>query len=176
MTPRTTCQLGAQCINRVHDASTASMTRQPRVRHVNREYDALTASTTRQPRAQRVNRVHNASTGCTMRQPGAQRVNQGAQRVNQGAQRVARTRPVCATHCLRPRCIARHSQCVNPCATTTMPFSPAFSASCPASLNQTTRQLPRERRVNRVHDASTACTRRFPLSPLCSPCESDSEQ
>jgi hypothetical protein len=142
VTPRTTRQLGAQGVNRVHNASTTSMTCQPRTQRVNREHNASTASTTRQP----------------------------------GAQRVARTRPMCATHCLHPRCIARHSQCVNSHATTTMPFSPAFSASCPMSLNPTTRQPPRERRVNRVHDASTACTRCFPLSPLCSPCESDSEQ
>ena len=44
------------------------------------------------------------------------------------------------------------------------------------STAEMTCQPPRERRVNRVHDAPTACTRRFPLSPLCSPCESDSER
>ena len=126
----TACTMRQPCAQRVnleHNASTSSTTRQPRAQRVNHEHNASTASTTCQPRAQRVNRKHNASTTSTARQP--------------GAQRVAHARPMCATHCLRPRCIARHSQCINPRATTMTLFTPGFSASRPASLNPTTRQL-----------------------------------
>ena len=124
-------------------------TRQLRAQCVNCVHDASTASTTRQPRARCVTCEHNASTASTMRQP--------------QAQRVARVHPMCATHCLRPRCIARHSQCVNLRATTTTLFSPASSASCPTSLNPTTRQLW-ERRINhRGNDVST-------MGTTCQPC------
>ena len=116
-------------------------------------YDASTTSTTHQPRARHVNHEHDASTASTMHQP--------------QAQRVARVCPMCATHCLHPRCIARHSQCVNPRATTTTPFSPASSASCPAScptsLNPTTCQ-PQEQHIN--HRGNNVST----VGMTCQPC------
>ena len=185
MTPRTTRQPRAQCVNRVHNASTSSTTRQPQAQRVNREHNASTASTTRQLQAQRVNRKHNASTASTARQL--------------GAQRVARARPGCTT------CCSRTSRVRNALPASTM-HRPAFTMRQPACNNNNavhpwllcvvsrvvesndastagmTRQPPRERRVNRGNDTSTVCTmrrpctRRFPLSPLCSPCESDSEQ
>ena len=168
MTPRTTRQPRAQCVNRVHNASTSSTMRQPRAQRVNREHNTSTASTTRQPQAQHVNREHSASTGCTTRCSRTSCVRNAL--------------PASTMHC--PAFTMRQPACNNNNAV--HPWLLCVVSRVVESNDASTvgmmRQPPRERRVNCGNNTSTVCTtrrpctRRFPLSPLCSPCESDSEQ
>ena len=129
-----------------HDTSTACTMCQLRARRVNREHDTSTASTMRHLRARCVNREHNASTASTTR--------------------CSRTSHVCnalpASTMHRPAFTMRQPACNNNDAVLPRLLCVVSHVVEPndASTVGTTRQPPRERRVNRGNDMSTVCTTR----------------
>ena len=121
---------------------------QLRARRVNREHDTSTASTMRHLRARCVNREHNASTASTTR--------------------CSRTSHVCnalpASTMHRPAFTMRQPACNNNDAVLPRLLCVVSHVVEPndASTVGTTRQPPRERRVNRGNDMSTVSTTRQP--------------
>ena len=129
--------------------------RQLHARCVNRMHNVSTASTMCQLCAQCVNREHNASTACTTRCSHTSRVRNTLPASTMHRLAFTMCRPTCNNNdTVLPHLLYIVSRVVEPNN---------------ASTAGMTRQLPRERHVNCVHDASTACTRRFPLSPYAAP-------